>query len=182
MIGRHNTSVNTDVLRVSRRFAAYGRKAPVTFTLGRMSTAETIRALRQAAGVSEDQAALALGISLAAYGDLERYDDELIMSVSLGQARALAKLFGTSLTELLPPEVLPPRAVSLAELSSIVRSAASQSGEALGKLEELVGWEVASFLASPGQVTESRPIMFLQDLARPFEVSWSSLAIERDAA
>jgi transcriptional regulator with XRE-family HTH domain len=147
-----------------------------------MSTAETIRSLREAAGLSEDQAALALGISHSAYGDLESYDDELIMSVSLGQARALAKLLGTTLAELLPPEVSSSRAVSLAELSSNIRSAASQSGEGLSKLEELVGWELASFLASPGQVTESRPIMFLQDLARSFEVSWSRLAIEGDAA
>jgi transcriptional regulator with XRE-family HTH domain len=49
-----------------------------------MGTGGAIREGRKSLGLSEQELANRLGISIAAHGDLETYDDELATRVSLG--------------------------------------------------------------------------------------------------
>ena len=53
-------------------------------TLARMNTASRIRLLRIKSGKSEIE--MAVGINLAWYCDLERYDDELTSTLTIAQA------------------------------------------------------------------------------------------------
>lgn len=63
--------------------------------------ASSIRQAREPLGRSEDDVAREIGLGSAAYEDLEVYDDEVSISISIGQLRRLAKALERPLGQLL---------------------------------------------------------------------------------
>jgi hypothetical protein len=99
------------------------------------------------------------------YADLEAYDDELESAICLRQVRQLAQCLGVSIPELVTGARLSGEPVPLAALPELVRSAMSRDGLSIDAFEEKVGWELREFLASPQEVAENLPLMFLHDVA-----------------
>jgi transcriptional regulator with XRE-family HTH domain len=145
------------------------------------SVAATIRRLRLVRGLTEDALARRLGISPEAYGDLERYEDELETAISLAQARELVALLGTDLATVLE---VPPSATgySVSELAKVLRADVNALPAGRSSIEEAVGWELGEFFRSPEATAELRPIMFLKALAAHVEVDWRTLLAASDAA
>jgi transcriptional regulator with XRE-family HTH domain len=144
------------------------------------ASAEITR-LRAAMRLSEDALASAIGISIEAYSDLERYGDELTSAVSLQQARTLAQLLGVDLLALLSLPAHGERK-TLSQLAAELRRQVALGAVTMQEMEAAVGWELASFLESPLKVADQNPIMFLQDLAAYSSTNCHDLVASANAA
>ena len=146
-----------------------------------MGTAHVIREKRKAAGLGERELAEHLGISVAAYGDLERYDDELATVVSYGEARALATSLATPLVELLglKPSHLP--RVSIHKAAALLRERVEQPSCLLDRVEDEVGWYLAKFFEDPMAYAAENPVEFLDDIAKYLQIDLYALVEGHDA-
>jgi transcriptional regulator with XRE-family HTH domain len=144
-------------------FAAFS--PPLTSTLGPMNTAQRIRENRIRLALTEAGLAEELGLTIAAYGDLETHQDELATCVTLEQATKLSLLLHVPLLELLS-EHKPPEALPLpTEVANVVSAHINASGVSVESLEESIGWELRAFLEEPSRIAPSLPVMFFQALA-----------------
>ena len=134
--------------------------------------AKRIEALRERTGKAAQEIASAVGLSDAAYRDLEMFDDELITAPSLEQIRKLAEVFGVPTAALFVDEPIAiSHHVSHAELVERVnaRLAAGTSREAF---EDQIGWELAAFFESEARTRSFYGVEFLKALCRHLDVWW----------
>ena len=146
-----------------------------------MGTAEKIRAFRVRAGKSAADVTAALGLNEAWYRDLETYDDELASTLTLFQASHLASLLGVRLRDLVDENGSSEQQVDLIELPAFVERYLASEQLSREELENLVGWELQDFLASPVAAAAQMPVAFLRDLSGHLGVSLLSLLPEEDA-
>jgi transcriptional regulator with XRE-family HTH domain len=140
-----------------------------------MGTAESIRERRRSLGLRETEVAERLGISIAAYGDLESYDDEFATALTLGDARKLAAILGAPVVDLLDlkPSGLP--CTSIRGAADQLRKQAARAHRDLDDVEEEIGWSLARFLIDPEPEAAEEPIEFLRDVANFLQVDLHSL-------
>jgi transcriptional regulator with XRE-family HTH domain len=130
-----------------------------------MSTAKRIRERRIMLELSEAQLASDLGISIAAYGDLEQYEDELATCITLKQANQLSLWLGIPLLELLAEDMQSRSMPSPEQVAEQVASYIASAGVSVESFGEQVGWDLQAFLQEPSRVAPGLPIMFFRDLA-----------------
>jgi transcriptional regulator with XRE-family HTH domain len=147
-----------------------------------MRTSARIRALREASGISDIDAARRTGLTIHEYGDLESYDDELESVVSLATVRALAKCFGVSVAKLVTGGETDGRIVPAQSLPELVRVKMNSEGIDLEAFEDRVGWELREFMQSPEAVTEARPLMFLRAVAEAVGIQFEQTLTEIEHA
>jgi transcriptional regulator with XRE-family HTH domain len=108
-----------------------------------------LRQLRENSGRSREELARAGGISVASYYDLETYDDELDIAISVLSVARIASQLGV------PPSTLyggtSGGAISTRALASLIRTHLEQSGQSLAEFENQVGYRVGEALADPDQ-------------------------------
>jgi transcriptional regulator with XRE-family HTH domain len=140
-----------------------------------MGTAEKIRTFRVRAGKSAQEIATALGLNEAWYRDLESYDDELASTLTLFQASQLATLLGVRLKDLVDENPSCEEKKGLLDLPGSIQTYLVREQLSVEDLEELVGWEIQSFLRSPVAAAAEMPIAFLRDISSHLGISLLSL-------
>ena len=130
-----------------------------------MNTAHRIRESRIRLALTEAGLAEELGLTLAAYGDLEQHPDELATCVTLGQATKLSRLLHVPLLELLSEHTSPAAMPAPSEVANVVSALIKSSGVSVESLEESVGWKLRAFLEEPSALAPRLPVVFFQALA-----------------
>ncbi len=128
-----------------------------------MEYAEKIRERREALGITEGVAEDCLGINSHWYRDLEHFDDELTMTLSIAQVSRLCVLLRTEPFELLGEEP-PQRHVSAAELRALVLEDIRRRQWSLEEFGEHVGWDVQGLVDSPDAYIAEMNLDGLHDL------------------
>lgn len=147
-----------------------------------MKPTSAIRELRESRGLSQEELAHLLGLSLDSVADLERHDDELTTTISLQQAVLLAQSLGLALSELVSAEGGAEPALTAGEARSALLQLMQQQDRDRQSIEDDVGWDMTDFYANPEKTLLERPIMFAQELARVVGVDWIRLLPRTHAA
>jgi transcriptional regulator with XRE-family HTH domain len=135
-------------------------------------SASAFREARERVGISARELAAEVGMTEASYFDLEAYDEEAYMCLTLAQLRALADRLGTSPARLLDQNEgkTPLNAVALA---GALRVAVGESDDRIAAFESQVGWELSAFLNKPETLLTWTPVA-LRDLCDALRLDWVS--------
>ena len=139
------------------------------------SCAANLRRLREDAGLTVQEVAAAIGLNNEWVWDLESYDEELYMTISLAALQHLAFLLRTTARQLLLLEDKPsgePR-VAFKDLVAHLREHLRASGQSADAFGDEVGWDLASTLDNPSNVWEWSPDE-LRDVAAGLRIDWAS--------
>lgn len=132
-----------------------------------MEYGDRVRERREALGITEGEAETCLDINSHWYWDLEHFDDELTMTLSLAQVSRLCTLLRMEPFELLGEEP-PQRHVSPAELRDLVREDCRLRQWSVEEFGEHVGWDVQGLVDSPDAYIAEMNLDGLQDLCSHF--------------
>jgi transcriptional regulator with XRE-family HTH domain len=141
---------------------------------GETGTAERIQVLRLKSGLTEQELASELGLTIHSYSDLEHHDEELESAVSIAQALKLAKLLHTDLLALLGETEIPVK-MPIARVRSALNAQLGNSAEAKELMEDTINWDLGPFLEGSDEWTTVYTIDFVRQLAIAIEVDWQVL-------
>ena len=134
-----------------------------------------LREARERSGKTIEEMASLLGISWESYNDLETYDDEIILVISLEQLVTLSHALGIDLVEFFSNGATKPaESVSLDALAEKINEYLSGHNLTVSEFEEEVGWEVANFLTQPREFLNLN-LDGLMDVTRPLSVDWRAV-------
>ncbi len=136
--------------------------------------ADRIACARGAAGLDMAAVATAIGLSEAAYFDLEAYDDEAFTCISLGQLCCLGQVLNVSPRQLVAPEGTQPTSVEVSSLKLVaaIRRFLETSALSVEQFEDEVGWGVSDALQNPETGCNDWCLDGLQDICRPLGLNW----------
>ena len=134
-----------------------------------------LREARERSGKTIGEMAALLGLSWESYNDLERYDDEIILVLSLQELITLSNALGIDLVDFLSNGASKPaESVSLDALAEKINEYLTAHNLTVAEFEEAVGWEVANCLTDPNQFMNFN-LDGLMDVSRPLGVDWRSV-------
>jgi len=134
-----------------------------------------LREARERSGKTIEEMASLLGISWESYNDLETYDDEIILVISLEQLVTLSHALGIDLVEFFSNGATKPaESVSLDALAEKINEYLSGHNLTVAEFEDAVGWEVANFLTEPREFLNLN-LDGLMDVTRPLSVDWRAV-------
>jgi len=128
--------------------------------------ARRLAAAREAAGIELGDAAAALDIQFAWYADLERYDDEVLTTLSYRQVVLLGDLLALDLVTFFGGSG---RHRDFDELAAELR--ARVAAGSLEALEDEAGWELGPQLERPERFADM-PLDALADICRLVAADW----------
>jgi DNA-binding XRE family transcriptional regulator len=115
------------------------------------SVGDRIRQARLQAGLSENEIARRLGITIHSYCDLESYDYEAFIVVPLNKIAGLGRILGVQPRVLLlgreGEEVK--QTVTFDDVSARVAKKVVESGLSTEQLGDLIGWDIEALLRDP---------------------------------
>jgi transcriptional regulator with XRE-family HTH domain len=141
---------------------------------GEIGTAERIQASRLKSGLSEQELASELGLTIQSYRDLEQHDDEVESAISIAQALKLSKLLRADLLTLLGEDDIPVT-MPIARVRSALNAQLENSSEAKELMEDTINWDLGPFLEGSDEWTTVYTINFVRQLATTIEVDWQVL-------
>jgi len=130
---------------------------------------------REHLGLTQDEVAAQWGQPPSMYWDLEFHDDEAFTVIGVRELIALAQILHVSVMHLLfGGEPSPPlAAIPYPEIARRLRARMNEQAISEGELSELVGWELAEYLASPDKLAEL-PIFGLRSICGAADVDWAA--------
>lgn len=137
---------------------------------------ERIRAARERAGLQLEDVAGKLEISYAEYWDIEAFEDEIWLSISLETLHRLALTIGVTLREILDEgeSPWPARTLSFADFARVVQESVRASGGDVDAWGERAGWDVEPLLRDPDEIW-NLSADGLRDIAGVAGVDWRSV-------
>ena len=137
-----------------------------------------LREARERSGKTIDEMASLLDVSRESYNDLEVYDDEIILVLSLQELVTLSKALGIDLVEFFSNGGSKPQeSVSLDALAGKINEYLTANNVTLAEFEEAVGWEVANCLTEPSEFMNFN-LDGLMDVSRPLGVDWRAVLLD----
>jgi len=139
-----------------------------------------IAAARQRVGLSHEEMASRLGISVPSYWDLEAYNSEVFGCISLAQLETLAGLLGIAPRALVSRDVDPPVAttVSLDEVASSIRRRIERDGDGGTALSDEAGVEIWALLVDAATMWREWCLEQLQMVCSPLGINWRAVLSE----
>jgi transcriptional regulator with XRE-family HTH domain len=140
----------------------------------RIHVAGRIAEARKRVGLDAARVAQELGLSIAAYDDLEAYDDEAYMSVSLDQLRSLGKLLNIAPRSLVAAGGLnlDSEDLSPVQLVSHIREYLGARTLSIEQFEDQVGWRVSPVMDNPDALWQAWNADALHDVCEPLAIAW----------
>jgi transcriptional regulator with XRE-family HTH domain len=138
-----------------------------------IQTAERLKTARIAARLQVADMACQLGVSLAEYGDMESFDDELWTCVRLETLERLAALLRVQTLWLLAGTERTGNQWTFAELSVFITEFLKREHVALTDFEERVGWLIRDALTTPKSIGHWN-IVQLMDVTNGLGLDWRS--------
>ena len=146
-----------------------------SFGMERPPIAKRIAAAREKAGLSHEVVAHSIGLDAPSYWDLEAYDDEAFMAVSIAELVALARTLGVSTLDLLEPTLSAPlEPISYAELAELIRARIVLDDVDVDTWGARVGWDVSDILANADSVADLN-LDGLRDICSALGVDWRAV-------
>jgi len=137
-----------------------------------------VREARERSGKTIDEMTSLLGISWESYNDLEVYDDEIILVLSLKELVTLSHALGIDLVDFFSNGASrPAESVSLVALAEKINEYLTAHNLTVAEFEEAVGWEVANCLNDPNQFMNFN-LDGLMDVSRPLSVDWRAVLLD----
>jgi transcriptional regulator with XRE-family HTH domain len=133
-----------------------------------------LRQARAQAALTPEQVAVQLGITTAAYHDLESFPGELSSTISVRQLRRLGEALGVNMASLLLGAHPLVDEVSAGDLVDALRARVAASGASVDDLGSQIGWDIGPLLQNPEQLWELN-LDGLQDICAFVGVDWTSL-------
>ncbi|MEP6573716.1 MAG: hypothetical protein ABJD11_13515 [Gemmatimonadota bacterium] len=136
--------------------------------------ANRLRAARERAGFSRESLSKQSGMALQHLEDLESFDEELLMTVTLAQLAALGQLIHVEPTELLadnPGTRRPESRIAPEGIAELIRGRLRARGIPLEELEDEIGWELDRVLEDPATLFEFNADG-LRDICDALGVDW----------
>jgi len=134
-----------------------------------------LREARERSGKTIEEMASLLGISWESYNDLETYDDEIILVISLEQLVTLSHELCIDLIEFFSNGApKPAESVSLEALAESINEYLTANKLTVAEFEDAVGWEVANCLTDPSQFLNFN-LDGLKDVTKPLSVDWRAV-------
>ncbi len=142
----------------------------------RPPVASRIAAAREKVGLSANDVAERVGLSVQSYWDLETNDDEAFMAVSLREIVLLSRVLRVSPCDLVDPEnSLPPDAkVSYANLVAAIRAQMEVDGVDAEVWGTRVGWDVTGVIADAERVGDLN-LDALHDICCALGIDWRAV-------
>jgi hypothetical protein len=140
--------------------------------------AQRIRTLRENRGINIDAVVEKLALNRPSAYDLESYDDEALMCISLRQFALLCELLGADPLALADPtdSLSLYEALSPIELAKIVRQRSQDVATSGEDFEDQAGWDIGKFLADPNAIWEWN-MDCLGDVCSAAGVDWRRVAV-----
>jgi transcriptional regulator with XRE-family HTH domain len=139
---------------------------------------ERLKQARIAAGKSEHQVAAESGITSPNYYDLEAYDDEIYMTVTLLELSKICRSVNCTVPELFEGEAPSMLAVRCDDpkggfpgLAQEIKDYLTSTGIDVPTYEERVGWAIADFLVRPSDAWNWN-VDQLKDVANASGMNW----------
>ena len=139
-----------------------------------VGSAARIAAFRNRSKHTEADLAQALGITSAAYGQLEDDDKEIESSVSLSQALQLAGLLDTDLLSLLDESDGPPP-LPIARVRAGLQAELNISPDIRESLEDEIDWDLGPFLEGLSAWGTVYTIGFIKALSAAMSLDWRAV-------
>ena len=139
--------------------------------------AQRLADARKASGRDTGELAALLGITHEWYHDLERYDEEIVDTISLEQLIRLASALRLDLRSFFAAEDV--GHVSFAELTERLQRVLDNDGVTLAELEDEVGWELQPQLSEPATFGDL-PAIALADIGQRVGLDWRSFLPPRE--
>jgi len=139
--------------------------------------AKRLYLLRERLDKSEVEVARSVGLSVAAYFDLEYRDAELLTGPSVRQVVRLAQVLGVSPLRLLASEFFQGgevARVSFAQLAAEIGDYLPRHALSLADFETQIGRKLGDFLHNP-DVLWDKPVIFIHDVCQPLGIHWLQL-------
>ena len=135
--------------------------------------ADRIRIARERAGLEPMDVAAQLDLPQAHYWDLESFEDEASMTLSLEELSALARILGVTPRFILDgePPVSPEDRMSFEAFAAAIRKAVDAAGGDVDAWGDVAGWDVAPLLADPRAVLELSSDA-VKDIAEAAGLDW----------
>jgi hypothetical protein len=133
--------------------------------------AARIREARQRANVSAVDAAAHSGISLPAYDDLERFDDEAFTSADLGILMSLGQLLGVSPAQLLLGGDGDGSRLSFEEISQALREYLEVHSVTVDRFGDEIGWDVSGLVENAAN-WRTQPVEVLYLVCTRLSIDW----------
>ena len=145
--------------------------------LERPPAAKRIKEAREKAGLSPEKVAEIVGLSIAAYDDLEEDDDEAFMCVSLGQLRSLAEILLIKPMQVVEKNIdyRNQEVITVTQLAERIRENIKYNSEDVESFGERVGWDVSSALEDPNNIWKDWNLDGLQDICNAVGVNWENV-------
>jgi len=134
------------------------------------SIAGRFRSFRERSGLSEQEAAGKMGISMSCLWDIESFDGELSACYSPEEVRSFCRVLGINPNELFGLPKVPP--ISAAELVVLIREQCRERGMTLEQFEDVVGWRLSEYMDTPSKLLEEISVDGLQWLCKELSVEW----------
>jgi transcriptional regulator with XRE-family HTH domain len=128
------------------------------------------REARERVGLSPDEAAARMGISVPSLWDIECMDDELTI-YSPNEIRGFCQVLGISPRELFAVESVE-LLITATDLATLIREHCSSRGLAIELFEDASSWYVAKSLGDPERFMHDYGIDGIQDICRELGVDW----------
>jgi len=137
------------------------------------SYAKKLLAAREKSGKSPEEIAELLGISTAAYYDLEAFDDEFTTSLSLEKVALLFKLLRIEPATFF--ETSPaPKPVSLDAVVQKINEYLNTQRMTVSQFEDRVGWDIEPLLNERSKIL-SYDIDAVRDISNEIGIDWLSI-------
>lgn len=137
---------------------------------------ERIRAARERAGLQPGDVAGKLEITYAEYWDIEAFEDEVWLSVSLETLHRLARTIGMTLREILEEDgsTSPAERLSFADFARMVQESVRASGGDVEAWGERAGWDAEPLIRDPDEIW-NLSADGLRDIAEVAGIDWRSV-------
>jgi transcriptional regulator with XRE-family HTH domain len=137
--------------------------------------AEHLRAAREKSGKSVEELASALGISSAAYHDLETFDDEILDSLSFRQLALLGEELNLNLRNFFAAGSTADSGESnFDDLAARIKEHVERHHMSVSEFEDKAGWEVEKHLEDPKEFWEYNAAALI-DISNEIGMDWASL-------
>jgi transcriptional regulator with XRE-family HTH domain len=145
-----------------------------------LSIRERVRGAREEQGLTPSEVAGRVGISVTAYDDVERIDDELLYVTDLGTLRRLAAALGVSAPWLLfgadPAEGEVAR-VTPAQVYASLDAHLKARDLTAEQFSERVDWDVAPLLRRPDSIWIELPAFAASEICSAVGLDWVGLLV-----
>jgi transcriptional regulator with XRE-family HTH domain len=138
--------------------------------LERMKPSERLKEYRERLALDPHELARAIGISSAAYFDLEGFDD-LENAISLGRIAALARLLGVKASALFSNEE-PSQVIAPDTLASHLKTFMTLQKITVSEAGDEMGWALETFVDDPNWVILEWNVTCLRDVCRVLDCNW----------